>query len=302
MATPTKILFPIDITHLHTESIASLNKLIPLSGSQVHLLYVREELPAAENLLRTLGGAEELEKRIDAKANSTFDAVEAELSKLGAGVTREIAGGPAAMTIENVAKDEGFDLIVMPPGSKMSAEKHILGRVSTKVVHHARGTVLLLRSTESQQDLDNIVIGIDGSPGSFEAMKKAAQLFCVAPNNAKITLVNVVSVHPIFKMISPVEYISAIEGNLEMSGNTVLAEAEEVLSQLGIKNVEMKQVEGNPADCLTKVAKEIKASLIVVGAQGKGMMEHFLMGSTSTRLANQSECSVAVVRSNGKNA
>ena len=87
-----------------------------------------------------------------------------------------------------------------------------------------------------------------------------------------------------------------------MSGNTVLAEAEEVSSQLGIKNVEMKQVEGNPADCLTKVAKEIKASLIVVGAQGKGMMEHFLMGSTSTRLANQSECSVAVVRSNGKNA
>ncbi len=80
MATPTKILFPIDITHLHTESIAALNKLIPLSGSQVHLLYVREELPAAENFLRTLGGTEELEKQIDAKANSTFDTVEAELT------------------------------------------------------------------------------------------------------------------------------------------------------------------------------------------------------------------------------
>ena len=58
MATPTKILFPIDITHLHTESIASLNKLIPLSGSQVHLLYVREELPAAGRTCCYAGGEE----------------------------------------------------------------------------------------------------------------------------------------------------------------------------------------------------------------------------------------------------
>jgi nucleotide-binding universal stress UspA family protein len=82
-----------------------------------------------------------------------------------------------------------------------------------------------------------------------------------------------------------------------MIGETVLAEGEKVLSDLGIKGADMKQVEGNPADSIVNVANDLKANLIVVGAQGKGMIEHFLMGSTSARLADHANCTVAVFKS-----
>jgi nucleotide-binding universal stress UspA family protein len=126
-------------------------------------------------------------------------------------------------------------------------------------------------------------------------------LFQLKDKGTKVILVDVVSINPIFTMISPVSYMSAIEGNLKMTGEVLLAEGEKVLSELGISNSEMKLVEGNPAEELIKVAKATQAGLIIAGSQGKGAVEHFLLGSTSTRLAAHADCPVAIFKGgNGK--
>ncbi|MFK8025645.1 MAG: universal stress protein [Ilumatobacter sp.] len=52
---------------------------------------------------------------------------------------------------------------------------------------------------------------------------------------------------------------------------------------------------GEPADAILRVAEEIGADLIVVGARGLGAVERFVRGSVSTRVAQHSTCDVLIV-------
>lgn len=290
-----KILLPVDIAHPHEEVLPMLNELIPLNGAHVHLLYVREELPSMENALRSLGGPEDFQKEVEAKATAVLSTMAEQVKAFGANVTQEITAGPAAMMIEQVAKDEGYTVTVLPPGAKHGLDRYVLGRVSGKVVRHAPGLVLLLRADDTFK-MNHVLIGVDGSEQSLGALRQAVAVFGLNERNVRVTVLNVVSVHPLMTMISPVSYISAIEGNLKMSGEAILAEAEKELVKLGVKNVEMKQLEGRTADKMMTMAKEENVSLIVVGALGKSSVEQFVMGSTSSSLAEHSACPVAVFK------
>ncbi len=291
----TKILLPIDVQHPHEEVVDRLNTLVPLSSAQVHLLYVREELPAFEQLVETMGDfPEDWKHQIEKKINEVFDLLKAKLKTFGAEVTTEIVGGPAAMMIESVARDEGFEMIAIMPGSHSRVEQHLIGSTTSRVVGHAPGTVLILRSAAS--NLSNVVIGIDGSDAALQAAKKAVTLFNLVARNVKVTLVNVVSVTGVFKLISPVRFVAAIEENLVMSGEAALTKAQAELSEMGLKSVEIVLKNGDPADELIKVSTSINAELISIGAQGRSAVEKFLLGSVSTRVATFAKCSTAVIK------
>jgi nucleotide-binding universal stress UspA family protein len=55
--------------------------------------------------------------------------------------------------------------------------------------------------------------------------------------------------------------------------------------------------EGNPAEKIISVAKEQKASLIVISLHGKGWLEQLMVGSTAFDVARRAELPVLVVRS-----
>jgi len=54
---------------------------------------------------------------------------------------------------------------------------------------------------------------------------------------------------------------------------------------------------GKPAEEIMKAAVEHDADLIVMGAQGLGAIDRFLLGSVSTRVVQHATCAVLVVRS-----
>ena len=53
---------------------------------------------------------------------------------------------------------------------------------------------------------------------------------------------------------------------------------------------------GNPAEEIMKVASKHHADLIVMGAKGLAAIDRFLLGSVSTRVVQQANCPVLVVR------
>ena len=53
---------------------------------------------------------------------------------------------------------------------------------------------------------------------------------------------------------------------------------------------------GNRAQEIMNVAAKHQADLIVMGAKGLGAIDRFLLGSVSTRVVEQANCSVLVVR------
>ncbi len=291
-----KILLPIDVLHPHEEFIEQLDKLVDLRTSQVQLLYVKDELPGYEAILGTVGDfPEDLKHQMEAKVAEVFAALRSQLESKGAKVTTEVVGGLAGAMIDECARESGCDMIAMSVGTHGRVQQFLMGSTTSRVVNHAPCTVLILKDVPNVP-IKNVVIAIDGSEASLNAATASVRLFSLSEREVQITLINVVSVKPMFKFISPVQFVAAVEDNLVMSGEASLAEAEKELSELGVTKLDNVLKNGEPADEIINFAQSIKADLIIIGAQGRSAVEKFFVGSVSQRVSTFSKCSTAVIK------
>lgn len=294
-----KILVPVDLIHPIVPTLDLLKNLMDLSQAEVKLLYVREMLPAYENLSQTMGSfAQDWDRQLDARAHQIFNEASEHAQASCQSLKNEVTSGPTAMMIEAVAKDEAYDVTVVTPGEHNPAERVLLGTVTPQVVAHVPGTVVVARPHKDRPTgaVANVLIGFDGSPHSVNALNKAVQIFRLKDTGVKVTVVHSVDIAEPLKVLTPIAFVSSLEQNLLMQGEALLAQADKMLKDSGVKNVDLKLVETNPAQELIKIAREIAADLIVVGAQGRSAVERFWVGSVSQKVAVGAPCSVAVVK------
>jgi nucleotide-binding universal stress UspA family protein len=129
-----------------------------------------------------------------------------------------------------------------------------------------------------------IVVGIDGSEPSQDALRWAAQ-------QAQVTgaeLVAVIAWHlpEIYAYVNR-DYGEDARKALETTLDKVLDPASPV-------KVSTHVVEGRPASVLLEAAKD--ADLLVVGAHGHGAFEGMRLGSVSQHCVQHATCPVVVVR------
>lgn len=291
-----KILVPLDIVHPADGTVDVLASVFDLKQAEVRLLYVREALPSYEAVI----GAEadfkdDWSHKVESQARTFLAKVEDRLKPLAGKVSTEIVSGSPAMMIETVARDEKCDVTALTPGHKTVVEKFIVGSVTSKVVKHGPGTILICRPVRTG-DYQNIVIGIDGSENSKYAILRAIELFKLKADNVRITLVHAVDVADALKMVSPAEFIGQVVNNLLLEGETYLADAKRVLAESGFTKTDVVLKEGDPTTIVIETAKALPADLIIIGAQGHSAIQHFLLGSVSHRIAVHAPCSVAVIK------
>lgn len=291
-----KILLPLDLTQPVEPIVASLAAFVNLANSDVKLLYVHELLPAYENALRLSGVfVDDWEKQIDANVRTKL----AEAANLLAGKARstdiDVRNGPTAHTIETAARDWKADLTVLVPRHKHGAEKFLTGSVTSKVVQHVPGAVLILRDVPAK--LSNVVCGYDGSETAKHALSRVGEMFNIASAQV-VTLCHCVDLAEPIKLMGPLEFVSALEQNSLMQGEVFLAEGETLLVAGGVKKVELQLIEDDPAHGVITMAKDSSADLVVIGGQGHSAVQHFLIGSVSHKIATHSPCSVAVIKPN----
>lgn len=293
-----KILVPVDLIQPIQPIITILNALVPLANADLKLLYVREMLPAFENVVKTSGSfPDDWDREFDAKAKAVMDEAIVQLQPLCKSVTGEVTHGPAAMIIETVARDEHFEMIVLAPRQHSVADRIFSGSVTNKVVHRAAGTLLIARpGSLAGGRLANVMIGFDGSKNACEAITRSLQQFSIAENQPKVTVVHSVDLAEPYKLFGPVAFVSALEQNLLMQGETFLAQAEKILTDAGVKDIELCLIEGDPASELIKMAKDISADLVVIGARGHSTADHLMVGSVSEKVAAHAHCGVAVIK------
>lgn len=293
-----KILLPLDMAQPVKPIVDEMTRLISTANAEVLLLFVKEELPSFESVVKTTGDfPDDWGHKVEEKARAGLKEAE-ELLKGSCGkISIEIVRGPAAYMIEQVARDTHADITVVTPKAHNLAERLFLGRVSSKVIKHAPGTILILRAkAHSAAKPPGIMIGVDGSKNSKTALVKAIDYFNLKQPETKITLVHVVDVADPIKFLTPVEFVASLETNLSMEGETFLADGARILSEAGKTGAEIVIHKGDPASELIKMANETKPDLMVLGAQGHTAIEHFLLGSVSYRIATHAPCSVAVVK------
>jgi nucleotide-binding universal stress UspA family protein len=144
-----------------------------------------------------------------------------------------------------------------------------------------------------------IVVGVDGSDASSEALRWAAAEARL--RSAQLTVVYAWSFVPVQPIGDPgmlAVPVGDLPGQLEAErdaaqGALDAAVAEALVAAPGI-DVEGKLVENDAADAL--VAESESAELVVVGSHGRSGLRAALLGSVSSHVVNNAACPVVVVK------
>lgn len=174
---------------------------------------------------------------------------------------------------------------------KQSNDMNAITNTTHRVVSARPDGPVQLRAsngTPNALSLHRIVVPVDFSGPSFEALEYAAKL--AAQSGAALLPVYVA------------EHVVYFDETVTFPGMQVLEQLKNKLAQLAREKTTAEtpvfpHVErGKPWERIVEVANEHNADLIVIGTHGRSGLQHFVLGSTAERVVQHAPCPVLVVR------
>ena len=214
-------------------------------------------------------------------------------------VSADSSCGSASWELVVKADEWKPDLIVVGSHGRTALGRFVLGSVSQRVLTEALCSVRIARGrVEEPNSPVRIIVGIDGSPASEEALRSIAAREWPAGSEVKVVLVDD-PLAPDFlgKIIPPLEKMLEEDRREERAWvEKISRRSLDILSAAEIK-VSGVVREGDPKRELCKAAEEWGADCIFVGSAGfSNRFERFVLGSVSAAVAARAHCSVEVVR------
>ncbi|TLM68184.1 MAG: universal stress protein [Deltaproteobacteria bacterium] len=143
-----------------------------------------------------------------------------------------------------------------------------------------------------------ILVAIDGSPQSDKAAEEAVRLAAQSGTRLR-SQVYAVLVLPSLKPPSFTDFFPTKppteEPDWQEKRDRLFYVVEKAAGEAGV-DLESLIVYGDPAEELIYFAREKGCDVIVIGSSGKGMVKRTVLGSVSTKVALQAQCSVYIVR------
>jgi nucleotide-binding universal stress UspA family protein/uncharacterized membrane protein YfcA len=242
-------------------------------GAELHLMSL-----VATGVEHEALGEAILKQEMDT-AQAHLDAIEAEAQAAGiACETHLIHGDTVDREIVDLAERLKADVIVMGRRGRRGLARMMLGHATAQVIGQAHCSVLVVPRAAKVEG-HHIVVATDGSRFAEAAAVAATRLgdFC----KSAVTVASV---------------------TMESHSPERKAEAEEAVARV-VEHMKGKGIaaqgvvrEGEPADVIAGLAREMNADLIVTGSHGRTGLERVLLGSTSERILNETPCAVLVVK------
>jgi len=238
-------------------------------------------------------------QRIEARSARTLRKAKQQMASLKLkGTARKEQGAVAPTILKRAPKRDG--LLVVGSQGLDALDRFMLGSVSAILIQHATCPVLVVKREASP--LRRITLATDGSDASAKALAFVLSKFQPDRSTGKgghgpihVSVIHVMvpdSLAPI-TIKSTIPWIKS-QAQKE-AGRRLLEQSVWKLVKAGFTAEPVCQ-SGNPAEQIMKVAAKRHADLIVMGAQGLGVIDRFLLGSVSTRVVQHANCSVLVVR------
>ncbi len=247
---------------------------------------------------------ESYRERIRVEAREMLAQIQASFATRGieAGIRTEI--GSPARVIVGLARD--YDLTVIGAHDRYTRGRQGLGPVAARVVASAPNAVLIGRESPGDK-VWRILAAVDGSLASERALNLMGANFSVQA--AEITVMHVAET-PWLRLglgrewfESPKEMIdrggkeieAAFENELRYEAEDVVEAARQSLENHSLSATTMI-TEGDPALEIISEAERGEYDLIVLGATGESDLKHDMLGSVSSKVAQDAPCSVFVAK------
>jgi nucleotide-binding universal stress UspA family protein len=191
-------------------------------------------------------------------------------------------------------RSEGAALLVVAPRGRTGWKRVLLGGTTERILRDATGSVLVARTPVSGA-IRRILVGIDRrTPAGEATLRHAIALARVM--RAPLTVIHVVRpAELLLPIVSPVGR-RVLRGGVPLSQEAQSLEAwAPSFPHRGVA-IDVRVVEGSPAEKLAGEVRRGDAELVVVGASDKSRVKRALLGSVAYAVAATSPVSVMVVR------
>ncbi|MBA3032995.1 MAG: universal stress protein [Gammaproteobacteria bacterium] len=288
MKSPFRILATTDFQPSAQHAADRAFRLAAETGAQLTLMHtIRQRV--IDELHKLLGrDSAKLEEDIHQQAHDSLAKLAAELGHAhGIAADIHLATGKLLQSILDHAAAIDAGLLVFGT----SGGNFLLGTTAARLIRMTRLPILVVKQAPSHA-YQRVLVPVDFSPVSARSLQMARQL---APQ-AHIVLLHA--------------FESAFEGKLLYAGvgdaviqqfrSTAKHEAQQQLHVLadtvgGPSKVSMLALHGNPAQRIIEQEQVHGSDLIVMGKQGKDMIEEFLLGSVTKHVLAESQCDVLVM-------
>ncbi len=300
---PTKILLATDGSAEAQRAMLMAKNLSEKLDSEMHFVYA-EPLPSPyafpESALVDPDFRNMVRERALRDADEKLREEAKKLRDMGgeAAKSHAVAGRPDA-EIVRVAEELPAGLVVVGSRGLGGVRRALLGSVSSSVVRHASGSVLVVRGGSGQVDANltgPVVLAVDGSGEAKLAAQAAAELSAGTGSE----------VHVLYVLPSPERlygrhfYSEDIEESVLERARTearaFLDEQAEGVGSAGGTAAQTYLATGRPDEEIVELAEEVGAGMVVVGSRGLGGVRRALLGSVSESVLHRAHCPVMVVR------
>ena len=313
-----KILVPTDFSETGEAALHYAKELARQFNAELHLLHVCEDpvLPAGWSMLAS-GPAPDVGEEAAALREQLKKLLTAEDQKLLKTEVHVILGQPTGLAISRYAVEGEFELIVMGTHGRGPVTHALMGSVAEKVVRSAPCPVLTIRHPThrkiaierlrdigaaadtkwgSQMELampniGRILCPVDFSDASAHVVDQATAI--AGWYKARIVALHVYSplVISIPTLPPPVERVPQTE--IERMRDSTRA-CFQAAAAAGI-GVDVAVDIGQPTAEILDRAEKLPADLIVMGTNGAGGFEHFVLGSVAEKVIRKAACPVLTV-------
>ena len=203
-------------------------------------------------------------------------------------------GDPGSKIIE-FAKEENFPTIIMARRGMSELKCILLGSVSTKVAYALKNQNIYIVgqkiTEENNCPIPYILIPVDGSEYSMQALEHAVCLAGFVKGIKKITILRVINVSL---------YLEKIRHGIdpEEEAKEILIKGKNSFLKAGIpeESIETKIRVGVPAEEIIMDIEENKYNLIIMGRKGRSALKDLVVGGVSSAVLNRCiESTVAII-------
>jgi nucleotide-binding universal stress UspA family protein len=201
-----------------------------------------------------------------------------------------VKGGDVRSELMGIVQDKEIDLVIMGTRGRSYFERMLLGSVTDRMLRKLHVPILTVSHLDPEREihtpgpvpLRKILYATDLANGSEEGLKFSIRL--ARGLDAALNVAHVVQfADAAFHGVEAAAFLPDL-------ANEIRAQAEERLSRLvalvsdGSVAISTVLAEGVPYETVNRLAQQLKADLIIINLQNKGLLERAVLGATAERV------------------
>jgi nucleotide-binding universal stress UspA family protein len=201
-----------------------------------------------------------------------------------------VKSGEVRHEILEIVNEKEIDLVVMGTHGRPYFERLLLGSVTERMLRKLHVPILTVSHLDPDKEIvkpaavpfEQILYATDLAEGAEAGLELSARL--ARGLDARLTVAHVVQpFDAAFRGIETAAYLPDVVAEVRARAGERLAKSVARVSD-GSVPITTVVAEGIPYEAINRVAAEVKADLIVINLQSKGMLERALLGSTAERV------------------